>query len=209
MNISVDEGLKKKVKIKNRKNRRGIYNLWIFEKVSLFLVIIFSVMFPVYCMITGSYISTNMRTGENSYFLVAMLTSVFSGMGLVFVLLVSVLRKRIEDTLIGGRVDEKIEILEDNLYYTFRIEYQTLINQRNLVIFDLKKIRNISYDEKSSEIIVEGMMAEKIVGMSYDIHKMGTSEMVDSKIKIWDYFTPSLYEVLKSKISQEDGFYSN
>lgn len=209
MNITVDEGLKKKVKIKNRKNRRGIHNLWIFEKVSLFLVIIFSVMFPVYCMITGSYISTNMRTGKNSYFLVAMLTSVFSGMGLVFVLLVSVLRKRIEDTLIGGRVDEKIEILEDNLYYTFRIEYQTLINQRNLVIFDLKKIRNISYDEKSSEIIVEGMMAEKIVGMSYDIHKMGTSEMVDSKIKIWDYFKPSLYEVLKSKTSQEAGFYSN
>lgn len=209
MNISVDEGLKKKVKIKNRKNRRGIYNLWIFEKVSLFLVIILSVMFPVYCMITGSYISTNMRTGENSYFLVAMLTSIFSGMGLVFVLLVSVLRKRIEDTLIGGRVDEKIEILEDNLYYTFRIEYQTLINQRNLVIFDLSKIKNISYDEKSFEIIIEGMMAEKIVGISYDIHKMGTSEMVDSKIKIWDYFTPSLYEVLKSKISQEDGFYSN
>lgn len=35
MNILVDSGLKKKIQIENRKNRRGIYYLWLFEKIFL------------------------------------------------------------------------------------------------------------------------------------------------------------------------------
>lgn len=66
--------------------------------------------------VTGNLVSTNMRTGQNSYFLVAMFTSIIAGMGLVFVLLVSVLRKRLEHTSIGGRIDEMIEIVDDKLY---------------------------------------------------------------------------------------------
>ena len=34
MNILVDSGLKKKIQIENRKHRRGIYYLWLFEKIS-------------------------------------------------------------------------------------------------------------------------------------------------------------------------------
>ena len=33
MNILVDSGLKKKIQIENRKHRRGIYYLWLFEKI--------------------------------------------------------------------------------------------------------------------------------------------------------------------------------
>ena len=29
--------------------------------------------------------------------------------------------------------------------------------------------------------------------------KIEASEMTNSKLKLWDYFTPSLYELLKSK----------
>ena len=199
MEIAVDNGLKKKVRVENRKNRRGIHNLWLFEKVLLAVVIVFIVLFPIYCKKTGLFISTNMRTGEKSYFLVAMLTSIYAGMGMTLVLLVSVLRKRIENVIIGERVDETIEITDDKLFYTFRIKYQTLIDQRNLVILDLSEIKSIRYDEKLFEINVEGMMVEKIVDISFDVHKIETSEMTNSKLKLWDYFTPSLYELLKSK----------
>lgn len=194
MKIAVDNDLKKKVQVENRKNRRGIYNLWFFEKVLLAVVIVFIVIFPIYCKKTGLFIYTNMRTGENSYFLVAMFTSIIAGMGMVLVLLVSVLRKCIENTFIGGRVDETIEIIGAKLFYTFRIN-----DQRNLVILDLSKIKNIRYDEKLFEINVEGMMVEKIVDMSFDVHEIEESEMTNSKLKLWDYFTPSLYELLKSK----------
>lgn len=201
MNISVDDGLKKKIQIENRKHRRGTHNLWIFEKVLFVLVIVLVVMFPIYCKMNGLFVSINMRTGENSYFLVAMFTSIIAGMGLVLVLIVSVLRKRIENTLIGGRADEKIEILGDKLFYVFRIKYQTLADQRNLIVVDLNTIKNISYDKKLFEINVEGMMVEKIVDVSADVHKIKTSEMVDGIVKLWDYYTPSLYEILKSKIN--------
>jgi hypothetical protein len=140
-----------------------------------------------------------MRTGEKSYFVVAMLTSIVAGMGLVLVLLISVVRKRIEDIFIGGRTDEIIEILDDKLFYTFRIKYQTPMDKRNFVIVDLNKIKNLSYDEKLFEISIEGMMVEKIVDVSSDVQNLKTSEMTNSKLKLWDYFTPSVYEFLKSK----------
>ena len=71
MNILVDSVLKKKIQIENRKHRRGIYYLWLFEKISFALVIAYIVLFPIYCVATGEFVSTNMRTGELSYFLVA------------------------------------------------------------------------------------------------------------------------------------------
>lgn len=75
MNILVDSGLKKKIQIENRKHRRGIYYLWLFEKISLVLVIAYAVLFPIYCVVTGYFVSTNMRTGQKSYFAVSMFTT--------------------------------------------------------------------------------------------------------------------------------------
>lgn len=85
--------------------------------------------------------------------------------------------------------------------YIFRIKYQTPADKRNIVVIDLNRINNLSYDDKLFEISIDGMMVEKIVNTSTDIHKINITEMVDSNIKINDYFTPSLYEVLKSKIN--------
>ena len=52
-----------------------------------------------------------------------------------------------------------------------------------------------------SHEIFQTVSFEKIVNTSTDVHKIKISKMVDSNIKINDYFTPSLYEVLKSKIN--------
>ena len=201
MNILVDSGLKKKIQIENRKQRRGIYYLRLFEKISFALIIAYIVLFPIYCTVTGYLVSTNMRTGKLSYFLVASETSIYTSMGLTAVLLIYVLRMRLEHTFIGGRIDEMIEIVDDKLFYIFRIKYQTPADKRNIVVIDLNRINNLSYDDKLFEISIDGMMVEKIVNTSTDIHKINITEMVDSNIKINDYFTPSLYEVLKSKIN--------
>ena len=135
MNILVDSGLKKKIQIENRKHRRGIYYLWLFEKISFALVIAYAILFPIYCIVTGNLVSTNMRPGELSYFLVAMITSIYTAMGLTAVLLIYVLRMRLEHTFIGGRIDEMIEIVDDKLFYVFRIKYQTPADKRNIVVF--------------------------------------------------------------------------
>ena len=207
MNILVDSGLKKKIQIENRKHRRGIYYLWLFEKISFALVIAYAILFPIYCIVTGNLVSTNMRTGELSYFLVASETSIYTAMGLTAVLLIYVLRIRLEHTFIGGRIDEMIDINDDKLFYVFRIKYQTPADKRNVVVIDLNRINNLSYDDKLFEISIDGMMVEKIVNTSADVHKIEISEMADSKITINDYFTPSLYEILKSKINLDGCFY--
>lgn len=93
----------------------------------------------------------------------------------------------------------KSSIFQDNqLIFN---KYQTPADKRNIVVIDLNRINNLSYDDKLFEISIDGMMVEKIVNTSTDIHKINITEMVDSNIKINDYFTPSLYEVLKSKIN--------
>lgn len=165
------------------------------------LVIAYAILFPIYCIVTGNFVSTNMRTGELSYFLVASFTSCIVAMGLAAVLFIYVLRIRLEHTFIGGRIDEMIEIVDDKLFYIFRIKYQTPADKRNIVVIDLNRINNLGYDDKLFEISIDGMMVEKIVNTSTDVHKIKISKMVDSNIKINDYFTPSLYEVLKSKIN--------
>ena len=63
-------------------------------------------------------------------------------------------------------------------------------------MIDLNRINKLSYNDKLFEISIDGRMVEKVVNISTDVHKINTSEMVDSNIKINDYFTPSLYEVL-------------
>ena len=87
------------------------------------------------------------------------------------------------------------------MVYAFRIKYQTPENERNIVVIDLSRISKLSYKDKLSEISIDGMMIEKVVKASTNVHRINTSNMVDSNIKINDYFTPSLYEVLKSKIN--------
>lgn len=201
MNILVNSRLKRKIQIENRKQRRGIYYLWLFEKISFVLVIAYIVLFPIYCIVTGYLVSTHMRTGELSYFLVASETTIYGSMGLTAVLFIYVLRVRLEHVFIGGRVDEKIEIADNQLVYAFRIKYQTPENERNIVVIDLNRINKLSYNDKLSEISIDGMMIEKTVKASTNVQRINTSNMVDSSIKINDYFTPSLYEVLKSKIN--------
>ena len=198
MNILVNSRLKRKIQIENRKQRRGIYYLRLFEKISFALIIAYIVLFPIYCTVTGYLVSTNMRTGELSYFLVASETTIYGAMGLATVLFIYVLRVRLEHVFIGGRVDEKIEIADDKLVYAFRIKYQTPEDKRNIVIIDLSKL---SYNEKLSEISIDGMMIERTVKASTNVQRINISNMVDGNIKINDYFTPSLYEVLKSKIN--------
>ena len=53
-------------------------------------------------------------------------------------------------------------------------------------MIDLNRINNLSYDDKLFEISIDGMMVEKIVNTSTDIHKINITEMVDSNIKIND-----------------------
>lgn len=45
-----------------------------------------------------------------------------------------------------------IEIVDDKLFYIFRIKYQTPADKRNIVVIDLNRINNLGYDDKLFEI---------------------------------------------------------
>ena len=204
MVFSVDKRLKRKIQIATRKQVHGIYYLWLFEKISFALVIAYAILFPIYCIVTGYLVSTNMRTGKLSYFLVASETTIYALMGLTAVLFIYVLRARLECLFIGDCVNEEIQIDGDKLVYAFRIKYQTPEHERHIVVIDLSRVSNLSYNDKLSEISIDGMMLVRTIKASTSVSTLGTSKMADSNITINDYFIPSLYEVLKSKIAIGD-----
>jgi hypothetical protein len=195
--VSVDEKLKKQVIVVNRRNSKKVNNLWIFEKILLIVVIMLSFIFPVYCRASGFLASTNIGTGNKSYSLVSMVDSIVACVGLTVILLIRVIRKRLESSLIGSRVDEKIEIVDNKLFYTFRVKYQTPENKRNLIIIDLCRLKNMDYNEDTKELTIKGLMTEKLIGTSDTEYMINDIEMIKSVVKIWDYFNLSLYATLK------------
>lgn len=192
MEFEVDEKLKKKMKKEGRKQKKGIYHLWIVEKVMLYLSIVLIILFPIYCRMAGAFegfIYKNILT-----------------LGIVILtawLFIMVLRRRLEGVYIGERVDEYIEFNDNLMFYNFRIQCESLSNQGNLVVIDLNSIKNISFDEKTRRIEIEGKMVEKIVQIGnpsfMNKAKFDVGENV-SKIEIYDYFTPSLYDIIKNNL---------
>ena len=201
MNFSVDNELRKDIKKRERKRHKAIYIFWIIEKTLLLLTIITIVCFPLYCILTGEYIYTVERTGETSYFLVCMFTSVYSGGEFTLWIIIWAARRRLEELFMGGRVDEMIELNDSMLFYTFRIQYQSSANKRNLVIVNLNKIDKLNFDEELREIVVFGEMIEKVINVSKRLQDVDASEMSMSELHITDYFSPSLYEKMKQYIS--------
>lgn len=203
MEFKINEKLKKKMKKEGRKQKKGIYYLWIVEKVILYLSIASTILFPIYCRMTGTFVGINTRTGEKDYWGVSVLTAIMFGMILTAWLFIMVLSMRLEGVYIGGRVDEAIEFNDNLMFYNFRIQYESLSNQRNLVIIDLNSIKNISFDEKTRKIEIEGKMLEKMVQIDnpsfMNNAKFDLGENV-SKVEIYDYFSPSLYDIIKNNI---------
>lgn len=107
-------------------------------------------------------------------------------------------------SFIGDCANEDIQINGDNLVYAFRIKYQTPEHERHVVVIDLSRISRLSYNDKLSEISIDGMMLVRTIKASTGVSTLDTSKMEDSNIAINDYFTPSLYEVLKSKTTIGD-----
>ena len=197
MIFNVDDLLKKDIQKKVEKNNKVIQVVWIVEKIVLALTMLFTVCFPIYCVVTNSFVATVSKTGEKSYEIIVLLTAIVCGMGLTAWLLIFVFRKRLISAYAGGRIDEMIEINGNMLFYTFRIKYQTSEGKKNLVILNLDKIDKLSYDEKLRKIEITGEMFEKTISISKKMQNVEAKDMSMCELQIYDYFIPSLYEQIK------------
>lgn len=197
MQIVVDSDLKSKLEKDGRIYKKSICFFWMLDKFVLFASIAYIVLFPVYCKITGDFIGTAGRDSHVDYSIVVIFTIAF-GLGLLTLwFCVHILRRKLEQVRLGGRVFDTIELKDNLLYYTFRVPHQTLVGYKNLVVLDLNSIQHVGYDEKTRKIDIEGNMFEEIIKISEDEKKVKISEMKSCDLEIYDYFTPSLYEKLK------------
>lgn len=200
MILLVDPKLRKKVRRKHSKNKKSVHLLWIIEKTLWLTLIAFIILFPLYCINTGYLVSHYVRTGGTSYNAVFFKTGEIAIVWLFIAFLVWFMRKRVELLSIGGRTDETLQILDDKLYHTFRIKYESPSDRKDSIVIDLNEIKSLTYDENLSEISIEGKMLEEAADAGKGSNIANSSSMTERKVKICDYYKPSLYETLKPYI---------
>ena len=203
LELKINKRLQKKCKKNYRKEKKWMQGLWLFEKILLYGYLAYLLLNPIYCILTGKYVSMN-GSGEKSYGTVFEMTLIFASMGLTAALLVSVLRKKLEGVFLGGRDGETFEIKDNLLFYIFHIAFETPADMRNVVVIDLSRIQELSFNESTGKITIKGQMVEKTVSISSNLNRIAKEDMTNSIIQICDYFSPSLYSKLKEIVSIND-----
>jgi hypothetical protein len=98
-----------------------------------------------------------------------------------------------------GRQDEKIDISDNVLRYTFRPldgcdKYSRVAY--NLVLKDIKSFKYYPADYK---LIFRGKMSTARTNDSAAVRSLQWASPEDNELVIYDYFEPSLYEELQNK----------
>jgi hypothetical protein len=101
---------------------------------------------------------------------------------------------------IGGLSGEALSIEDGKLIYTFTYLFKSLLGSRNLLIVDLNKIDRLTYDEITHKIELEGMMVEVIFKPDSKIDEFDLENMATNKVVLFDYFSPSLIEILREYV---------
>ncbi len=197
MEFVVQESIKSEIQ-KNAKNKSGALKIIKFFEICAGIAIAASICFVIINVWLPDAFTGSIR-GEfrKDYFLIFMLGSIMAGMSLTAWLLLRILHKRISSMDISARVDESMEIDKDCLIYTFRIKYQSMPTERNVIVIWLKKIKNAVYDETQKKLTIEGEMFEKWYSDFSEIDHLELSKGEMRQLIVYDYFLPSLKEQLE------------
>jgi hypothetical protein len=195
--LEPDNEMIKKVKHDFRKNRRTLRSLYREKNIFYVIAIAFILGFAYYCV---KY--NNAQTGVTEFTPVMKVMAVVSVLMFVLMIITHFLIKDYEGSLISEQDSEWIEIDGNRLYYTFKAKNAIDFTLRQVIIIDLTRLNKVEYDEKLHVVTIDGMMLQKEIKITCDIHSIGDEEMEESDLNIFDYFNPSLYESIKGYVKK-------
>lgn len=203
MEFEVDASLQKQLMKETRKIYKGTGFLWICEKAILLLTIGGLIWHLIKAVLTGYiYVTLN---GQQVFDTEIIFEEVLIAIeGIFFWFCIWLARKRVEiyhGTL--GRDGIVVKIMDDKLFYSSRFteEKEDVVH---LLIMDLRTTTKIIYDEKKRVMFLQGKMLERAVAVTKDEEDVvyDENEMVQTMFELFDCFTPSIYEYLKSYLPE-------
>ena len=95
------------------------------------------------------------------------------------------------------RMDEKLSIDENTIYYSFRTKYHSAPMSRVLIVIPLQDVKNIQENESNKKIIFHGRISsdyfDDISEYKGQIPDVGNLQ----EFILYDYYSPSLIDQLK------------
>lgn len=199
MHLIVDKKKKKKLLHNALKLYKPAHYVYIIEKSLLIILLAFIVIYPLVCYLTDYHVMINTFTQKKSYLLVID-NVIWAACMLSIPFFIWVLRMNLQFAYIGGLSGEALSIEDGKLIYTFTYLFKSLLGSRNLLIVDLNKIDRLTYDEITHKIELEGMMVEVIFKPDSKIDEFDLEKMETNKVVLFDYFSPSLIEILREYV---------
>ena len=202
MEFKVDASLQKQLMQECRKIYKGTGFLWLWEKAMILLAVGGLIWFSIWAVATD-FIHVN-RNGEQVFDSVVFVVAFMIGFpGLFFGFCIRLFRIRVEFQHCScGRMDERLKIMDDKLFYTSRFT-EEMEDVVHLLIMDLRTTTKIIYDEKRRIMFLQGKMLERAVTTDKEDVVCDENKMVQTMFKLVDCFTPSLHEYLKSYLPEE------
>ncbi len=202
MYLEPDDTLIKKVKLDNRKNRHDLRTMHVCKFIFYVISIAFMVCFPFYCRWKGYLIKVNEQTGEVSYKSLIIAMSVICLFLLMAMNVAHIMIKMYEDSLVSEQDNEFIEIDGKRLYYRFIAKGADDFTMRQVIVIDLTRLNKVDYDERLHVVTIDGMMVQKEIKMTCNMHSIKDEEMESCDLSLYDYFNPSIYESIKGYIKK-------
>lgn len=115
-------------------------------------------------------------------------------------LIFSVCLKALAGNLAGSdnsaRVDESLLISNEAICYAFRLKYQSLASERRVLTIQFSQIKAINFDSKTEGIEFIGNFTSEYFDDYRNQQPVDTASI--DRFIIYDYFSPSLKEALRS-----------
>ncbi len=187
----------KEVEEANIRSHKAVYIIWMVERITLYFLLAYIVIYPVFCLITGYDVGVSTFTGKKSYIIITTnLMLAFSMLSVPFFLWV--FRKKLENDFIGNMWCESVELKDDMLFCAYCWEVDPKRKLRNVTVIDLKSVTNLEYDEANKKMTIYAKMRNSKVDINKrKITSANKNHMRESGHILWDYYTPSLYDAIK------------
>ena len=168
------------------------------------LLIIVSLITSIFYLLFGlfnptSSLVTVQGVEQKNYFSIIKNTLLIAVIGIVLSIFAHFLLGNLSSKDVNERANEAMLIDSNMIRYTFRTRYQSAPDSRIVFIIPFADITSIIYDDQLSKITLRGRFSSDVVDNYENAPLTVPSSGNQSEIVIYDYFEPSLQNVLSER----------
>lgn len=199
MELSVDPNKKKELTKTVIQSTKRLYSIKIISRISVLLGLISGILFCLTNFLISDLGTVNIRgvmTKDIAHIIstsvLIIIIGIFIGVALHYLL------KNLSGKNIDERVEESCIFSENSLIYSFRVKYHSTPSSKVVITVPFKDVTTIDYDSTLHKVTIKGNVIYTYFENYAKGIKSNNRDFNVNKWIIYDYFTPSLCEALRS-----------